>query len=86
MRKLIVLCVALVVVTASVATAATTAYWRQAGNSYVCQGYSLGVICDDNKSPYAVSITENFITILGQKDKLIYFCKRNYNNNCGMGR
>lgn len=86
MRKLIVLCAALVVITASVATAATTAYWRQAGNSYVCQGYAVGVICDDNKSPYAVSITKNYISLIGAQDRPIYFCARNYNKVCTTGR
>lgn len=83
MRKLIVLCVVLSAITiTSVSTAAYT-YWSQRGLTYKCQGFAKGVICDDLKSPYAVSITPTFVAISKRAtNKGIFFCYRNNLNNC----
>ncbi len=83
MRKLIVLCVVLCAVTiTSVSTAAYT-YWTQRGTTYTCEGYQKGVVCDDLKSPYAISITPTFIAIsMKRTNKGVFFCYRNYKNDC----
>ena len=85
MRKLIALsCVLAIVGIASVASAATK-YWVHRGDNYVCRGEADVLICDDDRSPYAVAISPTFLAILGANDKPLYFCKRNYRNVCAGG-